>query len=1420
VATVPNVLGRKLGLAGTACVLLVLTALTPSAFASGPTWLAPVSLSATGQDAQTPVVTMNNVGMSEAVWTRSDGTNPILQTSFRLNGPGDTFEEQDVSPDSSAASAPDVSEDQTGDAEAVWLENGTVMWSWRTNDVDGFGTPGATIGTTASPDACAGNESDPKVAVDPNGDVIAVWLCDNGGIEDVEAAYAAGGTAGTFNTFNTPPDNPDNLAPVQLSDGTSSASNPQIAEDPNGDATVVWQESNGTYQQIQYAYRPNGNSSTFNTTQTVSAEGGDQTRPAVTMDGNGNASAAWVYNDGTNEILQEADATSAILASTSAFGSPTSLTSDGADASDPQIADDSNGDTAVVWALSGEVQASFRPSGGSFGTTTTLGSIDPAYGPQIAITSAGDPIALWQYDASIQAETATSGGTWQGAPTQLSNPADQAIDPTLAVDGQGDAIAGFLQNNGANEIAMASGYDPGAGPANTNLHIAANGSAGNGLTFYTQPYDVWPAITSVSWNFGDGTSTQSGDNTVHTFAQQGNYTVSVTSTDADGNQTTSTQNIDVAAIAPTVPVGGIAQLPAPNDCVTSEAVGCGTLIPYGLNIAYEPVVSPDGKFVYGVSEFGGITEFSRNPSTGSLTEIGCVTAAPSGCSDTGSFDFVAGLNNPAALAISPDGTSAYAVGQGDNAIVAFIRNTTSGLLTPQTNGCYSSDTPGPPPSGCTSDPGLGLSYGVVVSQDGKNVYASGDAGHDVAEFTRNANGTITPIAGNDCISDGTEPTCQQQGANGLLNAIGITAIGGDVYVTAGGTIGNGDIAEFTRNPSTGALASDNPCIGSSAAPSQCDQTAAPAINGTEDMAISPNGKFAYANSSNDDALVELSRNTTTGALSQIGCVETSNGPPGLCSTSDADGIDTPLGVAISPDGTNLYVSGAGDNAEAAFSVNSTTGLITQLAAPFNCITSNSSGCGENDATGLDGSRRVAVSPDGKNVYVAGQGGPAIVELARTPVPAATPPPASTPSTEASYDSNNTASTITATITVPAVSCSANPRGTYAGQGAGLKLYGNETIAGQTVYPAESAEVRTYCDGKTAVYTPEFVVNDVTNGTIVFHRAGITVSPGDPLEFAISATSGGAKMQITDVNTKRSASITGPGFTASDGPDIGITSLRGNGHGAPMITGAESAASPSATIPGPVPSSPVVFQDVEVDGQPLSKLAGLYTASWTNTSNQTLASVSPVSDSNEFTVKGSSVSPPGLAKSADVAPVSGKVLIELPGTHKFVPLTSVKKIPDGTLINAINGSVQITVELPNGTTQTGVFFGGEFRLEQAKNGQTTAVLAGGSFKVCPKPPSAHKKKKSKKHGPLAQTARVSKKHPVRSLWSNAHGSFSTKGRYGAAAVRGTEWLTRDQCDGTYFKVTRDEVQVTSFDLHNHKTLVKQGHSFLSPAPGYK
>lgn len=185
---------------------------------------------------------------------------------------------------------------------------------------------------------------------------------------------------------------------------------------------------------------------------------------------------------------------------------------------------------------------------------------------------------------------------------------------------------------------------------------------------------------------------------------------------------------------------------------------------------------------------------------------------------------------------------------------------------------------------------------------------------------------------------------------------------------------------------------------------------------------------------------------------------------------------------------------------------------------------------------------------------------------------------------------------------------------------------------------------------------------------------------------------------------------------------------------------------------------------------------------------------------------SPVAQPVLAAAGDIAPVSGTVEVKLPGSSKFVPLTSLKGIPFGSTINATHGRVTVTTVGPHGETQTGEFFEGEFVLKQSRSGLVTAALTGGDFAVCPK---------SSRDG-HASAARAQSTHVVRKLWTNAHGSFATNGRYASATVEGTEWLTEDLCEGTLIRVTRDKVEVTDL-VNHHRVLVQAGHQFLAKAP---
>jgi hypothetical protein len=235
---------------------------------------------------------------------------------------------------------------------------------------------------------------------------------------------------------------------------------------------------------------------------------------------------------------------------------------------------------------------------------------------------------------------------------------------------------------------------------------------------------------------------------------------------------------------------------------------------------------------------------------------------------------------------------------------------------------------------------------------------------------------------------------------------------------------------------------------------------------------------------------------------------------------------------------------------------------------------------------------------------------------------------------------------------------------------------------------------------------------------------------------------------------------------------------------------------------------------------------------TTTTNTTAATTptttTTTTPTTTITAATTSTPPPVLGESSDVSKTSGTVQVELPGTHTFVTVSASEQIPFGAVINATNGTVTATIALPGGGTSTATFWAGEFTLSQSSSGALTAKLVDGSSAGCPTSAKASRQSSHLRAAHELGFAKVTKKKPgavVGSLWTNAKGSYTTSGKNGSAAVLGTEWLTRDQCDGTFFEVTKTsndphgEIRVTVLYPHKHTVLLKRGHSLLAPAPGF-
>jgi DNA-binding beta-propeller fold protein YncE len=437
--------------------------------------------------------------------------------------------------------------------------------------------------------------------------------------------------------------------------------------------------------------------------------------------------------------------------------------------------------------------------------------------------------------------------------------------------------------------------------------------------------------------------------------------------------------------------GSLEQLPGRLGCLSSgkaAAKACGkarALKGAGPGVGSRAIaISPDGRNVYvAASGADAIAVFDRNPVTGALTQPqgkkGCV-ASMVGKAKGDECGPAIGLIAPNSVAVSPDGRTVYATSRSGASITTFHRSRKSGALKqlpPSASGCIS----GLAIPGCTLGRGVKWPDVVVVSPDGKNVYVGDFAGSGVTSFSRSAgSGALTQLAGTaGCITEAGIEGCAKGVQMDHIEGMAINPSGKTVYAAA--AFGSA-ISILQREASTGALTqatNGNGCI-TVAAVSGCAQGYQ--FAGVNALVVSPKGGNVYATSLTSNS-VTMFRPTEAGGLTQPARPEGENIPAGLgnpegclvylrapgCSFGRA--MSVPEGLALSPAGTNLYVTAFISGAMDVLDRNLKSGAVNQKPGERGCLASPKvGGCAPGRALGLTGS--VVVSPDGRNVYSTSQ----------------------------------------------------------------------------------------------------------------------------------------------------------------------------------------------------------------------------------------------------------------------------------------------------------------------------------------------------------------------------------------------------------------------------------------------------------------
>jgi len=351
----------------------------------------------------------------------------------------------------------------------------------------------------------------PSIAVDPNGNAVAVWESFTGSVVDIQGSTLAAGSStwvrttdlsipGHSNLFSEVKMDAHGNAIAIWQDGPSGLfksarlplgsttwiplgdipitftlfSGRSFAVDPSGNAVVVLSVANGGPPEKIVAATLAAGSSTWVVTSQVSPPGGDAFDVQVVMSGSGTAIA--IFSQGVTTVIK-----SAMLALGSTTWVPLPITSTH-DAVSPQIAVNGAGDAVASWlsirgffsVLEG---ATLAAGSSSWVSTAILPMSEDASPAVVGIDFDGNAIATYlNVSGGVQGARLQFGSLIWTPTDNLTQPGQMSNQVTLAVNPIGNAVALWSLFDGSNNLAAASTLFPGSNTWSPSTVISQTGA--------------------------------------------------------------------------------------------------------------------------------------------------------------------------------------------------------------------------------------------------------------------------------------------------------------------------------------------------------------------------------------------------------------------------------------------------------------------------------------------------------------------------------------------------------------------------------------------------------------------------------------------------------------------------------------------------------------------------------------------------------------------------------------------------------------------------------------------------------------------------------------------------------------------------------------------------------------------------------
>jgi hypothetical protein len=338
-------------------------------------------------DARSPRVAVDPSGNALAVWVQSDNTqNSIWANRYTPDGGWEIAEliERD---DAGAASPARVVIDPRGNALAVWVQvdGSRNIWANRYTPIDGWLVAQRIDGNNPN------NGLGPQLAIDPDGNALAVWVQVEGtAIHIWSNRYTPGGG------WRVPERIEENNA------GTPQG--PQVAIGPSGNALAVWAQDDGGGFNVVWSNRYTSTDGWETPERIDGNTSSEASIPQVAIDSNGNALAVWLQSDNAGNRIWANRYTP-----TGGWGIAEPIRTDvaGPSASNLDLAVDPRGNALIVWTQGGQVGSDtvwsnrYTLAGGwGIAESVRTDNTQRAFVPQVAIDPSGNALVVWYQDSS------------------------------------------------------------------------------------------------------------------------------------------------------------------------------------------------------------------------------------------------------------------------------------------------------------------------------------------------------------------------------------------------------------------------------------------------------------------------------------------------------------------------------------------------------------------------------------------------------------------------------------------------------------------------------------------------------------------------------------------------------------------------------------------------------------------------------------------------------------------------------------------------------------------------------------------------------------------------------------------------------------------------------------------------------------